>query len=128
MYRIKLIKGLSYTGIVSATKEHPIVEVEDEAVAKLAIASGYFKPVSEEETTSSEPATPSDGDFNKALEMLNKSQLETLAADHDISLAGCKSKSDYIDAIMGATACMSEAERLAMLDAGNPTMVDLQEK
>lgn len=128
MYRIKLTKGLSYTGIVSATKEHPIVCVEDEAVAEQAIASGYFEPIGEAEAPEPAPATPSDDSaFNKALEALNKAQLETLAAYHDISLAGCKSKGDYIDAIKAATEGMSETEHLAMLNAGSPTMIELQE-
>lgn len=45
MYVLKLIKGLSYTGVVSATVERPIVMVEDEARARKALASGYFEQV-----------------------------------------------------------------------------------
>lgn len=127
MYRIKLTKSLSYTGAVSATKARPVVCTEDEAVAKQAIASGYFELIGEPETP--EPAALSeDIGFNEALEALNKSQLEAMAAYHDISLAGCKSKGDYMDAIKAAAAGMSKAERLAMLNAGSPTMVELQEK
>lgn len=42
MARLKLIKALSYTGEVKATKEKPYVEVE-EATAEKLVASGYFK-------------------------------------------------------------------------------------
>ncbi len=42
MYKLKLIKGLSYSGVVKATKKAPYVETDDEATAALAVASGYF--------------------------------------------------------------------------------------
>ena len=41
-YHLKLVKALSYYGLVEATREHPDVYVEDEATAKAALASGYF--------------------------------------------------------------------------------------
>jgi len=43
MFKVKLIKGRSYHGVVSATALNPIVEVADEASAKKAEASGYFE-------------------------------------------------------------------------------------
>lgn len=46
MYRVKLIKGISYDGIISATIANPVVEVEDKATADAAIATGYFELVS----------------------------------------------------------------------------------
>ena len=45
MYKVKLIKGLSYTGAVHATKDEPYVTVEDEATANALVSSGYFKIV-----------------------------------------------------------------------------------
>lgn len=42
MVRLKLIKGLSYTGDVKATADKPYVEAE-EATAEKLVASGYFK-------------------------------------------------------------------------------------
>ena len=38
-YHLKLVKALSYYGPVKATKEHPDVFVEDEAIAQAAVAS-----------------------------------------------------------------------------------------
>lgn len=43
MYHLRLIKGLSYHGVVSATKKSPDVYTDDEAVYAAAIASGYFE-------------------------------------------------------------------------------------
>ena len=49
MYRVKLIKGLSYAGAVSATKEQPFVDIKDKATADAVVASGYFELVSDTE-------------------------------------------------------------------------------
>ena len=43
MYHIRLCKGLSYCGVVSATRKEPDVFVEDKATADVAVASGYFR-------------------------------------------------------------------------------------
>lgn len=130
MHTLKLIKSLSYTGVVSATKEHPIVCVEDEATAQKAVASGYFELISEEPAagdTENEPEnTIPDKTFEESLEELNKSELETLATYHGIALTGLKTKSDYIGAIVASTADKTEAERLDMLNYGSPTMTELQ--
>ena len=53
-YHLKLVKALSYYGLVEATREHPDVYVEDEATAKAALASGYFREV----TGEPEPVVP----------------------------------------------------------------------
>lgn len=126
MYKIKLIKSLSYTGIVSATKQNPIVCVEDEATAQKAVASGYFELISEGDTENEPENTIPDKTFEESLEELNKSELETLAAYHGIALTGLKTKSDYIGAIIASTADKTEAERLDMLNYGSPTMTELQ--
>ena len=47
-YRLKLIKALSYTGVVSATKSNPYVEVTDKKAVAKAIATGYFESVTED--------------------------------------------------------------------------------
>lgn len=43
MYHLKLIKALSYSGIVTATQKRPDVFTEDKAIADKAVATGYFK-------------------------------------------------------------------------------------
>jgi hypothetical protein len=55
-YHLKLQKGLSYCGVVSATKQKPDVFTEDGAVADAAVATGYFVLVGTEETGKSEKA------------------------------------------------------------------------
>ena len=42
-----MIKGLSYTGAVHATKENPYVDVEDKKTADAVVATGYFELVGE---------------------------------------------------------------------------------
>lgn len=49
MYHLRLIKGLSYYGVVEASKEQPDVFVEDKNVADAAVASGYFVLLAEAE-------------------------------------------------------------------------------
>ncbi len=49
MYHLRLKKALSYTGIVSASKEQPDVFVKQEKIAKAAIATGYFERIEEEQ-------------------------------------------------------------------------------
>ena len=43
MYHLRLIKALSYSGIVEATKQRPDVFVKDKATADKAVATGYFQ-------------------------------------------------------------------------------------
>lgn len=43
MYHLRLIKALSYSGIVEAIKQKPDVFVEDKATADKAVATGYFQ-------------------------------------------------------------------------------------
>ena len=49
MYHLKLMKALSFTGIVTATKKNPDVFLEDKATADAAVATGYFKLIEEAE-------------------------------------------------------------------------------
>lgn len=44
-YKVKLIKGLSYNGIVYADKKNPIVEVETEKELENVLATGHFELV-----------------------------------------------------------------------------------
>ena len=124
MYKLKLIKGLSYSGVVKATKKNPIVEVADEATAQAAVASGYFAMIS----TPMEPIMQAPGtqvasvnldvpvvfgtadmgtiqndqppapDFD-ALSKMNTKALKAYAAEHGIVLDGEKSAPDILKAI-----------------------------
>ena len=59
MITLKLTHGLSHSnGFVSATQRNPYVEVEDEAVAKYCIDSGFFARVGGKIVSESAPAAP----------------------------------------------------------------------
>ncbi len=89
MYHLRLIKALSYTGVVEATKQRPDVYVEDKAIADRAVATGYFKLVESEE------AHLDGGQF----EEWSFEEIKRLAADMGIDPACLSSKEDYVKAI-----------------------------
>lgn len=96
MYHLKLVKGLSYCGIVSATKKKPDVFVNDKTVADLAVATGYFVLV--------EGAEAGEGAEEKAedLKDMEYNDLKKLAADLGIDTKVVKKKADLIAAIEAA--------------------------
>lgn len=94
MYHLRLIKGLSYYGLVAATRQSPDVFVEDKATADAALASGYF------ELLAQAPPGPEFGHFDVAsLESWKLEELKKLAADLGAEVQGLKSKAEYIAAI-----------------------------
>lgn len=98
MIKLKLKKGLSYCGVVSATKERPYVDVENEAAAKLAVASGYFEVVSSGvNAPNSEPA----GAVTK-LDVMTVAQLRDYAKENGIDLAGATKKEEILSVIENA--------------------------
>ena len=126
--RLKLIKGLSYSGIIRATAKNPIVEVEDEAIAELAVASGYFVNLDapEEPEETQEPETEENLQYGgKLLCEMNKSELETFATYRNVSLKGISRKADIIKRLQD---CLPEEELEGPIYYGSPTMVELQSK
>lgn len=125
MYHLKLVKALSYTGVVEATKQHPDVFVEDKATADAAVASGYFVIVKdgEEETDGAQ-----DGKvvvYGKALEKMTVSELETFAAYKGVSLKGLTKKADMIAKLKEE---LGEEKTDGAVDYGSPTMQELMEE
>lgn len=121
MYHLKLIKGRSYTGAVSATSSHPDAYTEDEAAALAAVASGYFRLVEEPVSDGAETNGQDDGqnetggnapDF-EALAAMSKAELAAYAEEHEIDLKGCHTKDDMLEAI-------------SVFYGGSYTMIDLQ--
>lgn len=108
MVKLKLIKAHSYSGLVSATKAKPFVEVEAEKDADVLVATGYFERCAAEESEAEEAAPNYD-----ALFKLTKAELTKYAEDNGISLVGCNNKADMLVAISAA-------------NSGNPTMIDSQ--
>jgi len=97
VYTLKLIKGLSYSGVVKASQKHPYVQTEDEATANAAVASGYFELVG----GLPEPEPPPDDDVPDyaALASMTKAELEAYAKAEEIDLAGAKTKADILQVI-----------------------------
>lgn len=129
MYHLKLVKALSYTGVVEATKQHPDVFVEDKATADAAVASGYFVIVRDgEEKTDGTVDGVQDGKeagHGKALEKMTASELETFAAYKGVSLKGITKKADMIAKLKEE---LGEEKTDGTVDYGSPTMQELMEE
>lgn len=129
MYHLKLMKALSFTGIVTATKKNPDVFVEDKATADAAVATGYFKLIeeAEEPPEGGEEKEPGEGggdkEPGKKLEEMTVPELETFAAYKGISLRGISKKADIIAKLKEE---LGAAETENEVDYGSPTMTELQ--
>lgn len=118
MYHLKLIKGLSYNGAVSATKDHPDVFVEDEKKYQRAMASGYFEEIKGAETPEKdadaerhleeEEHAESKGEPD-ALADMSLTELKAYAALNGIDITSLKKKDEIIDAIKAAEKKADEA-------------------
>lgn len=130
MYHLRLCKALSYTGIVSATKEKPDVFVEDKAIADKAIASGYFELV--ETKAQIEPTTPANASFDRnQLEEMKVDDLKRLAEDMGLNISDLKKKADLIEAITAEeieVPAEYSDEGEADFGEGSPTMIELQKE
>lgn len=121
MYHIKLIKSRSYKGVVSATKAKPDVYVEDKAIADKAVVSGFFKLIegaeeqaadaqNEAGTQDNEPDNEPD---YEGLEEMTKAELTDYAEKNGISIEGCSTKAQILEAISAAS-------------GGSAAVIDLQ--
>ena len=132
MYHLKLIKALSYTGVVNATVKKPDVYVDDKATADAAVATGYFEllgkakeqeqdpePEVEEKAEEKEPL----GYGGKPLSEMNKSELETFATYKDVDIKGAKTRAQIIAKLEAA---LDPAELEGDINYGSPTMTELQ--
>ncbi len=137
MYHLRLIKAISYTGVVEATRQHPDVFVEDKATADAAVATGYFKLVDADQLDG-EGKQPADGEDNgqesddegkqsagKKLEDMTVAEMETFAAYKGVSLKGVTKKADIIAKLKEE---LGAEETEGEVDYGSPTMQDLMEQ
>lgn len=124
MYHLRLCKALSYTGVVSATREEPDVFTKDKAIADKAVASGYFELVNEDEE---QPNTVK-GHLDKAqLEDMKMDDLRSLAEDMGIDTSGFKKKAELVEAIAAEEVeAPAEDENEVDYGEGSPTMIELQ--
>lgn len=133
MYHLRLIKSLSYTGVVTATQRKPDVFVEDKATADKAVATGYFKLLESKEAAA-QPAPAQTAHLDTAqLEEMKVDDLKKLATDMGIDTTGFKRKADYVEAIAAVEVTPGpetneEGENEVDYGEGSPTMIDLQEQ
>ena len=123
MYHLKLMKGMSFTGIVEATTDKPDVFTEDKATAESAVATGYFELVEQEEHEEQEDDSAITQKEGKTLDEMTVSELETFAGYHDVSLKGLSKKADMISKLKEE---LGEEKTDGIVDYGSPTMVQLQ--
>lgn len=129
MYHLRLIKSLSYTGVVEATSKNPDVFTEDKATADAAVATGYFKLMEDNGAAAPEQTAH----LSKAqLEEMKFDDLKSLAADMGVYTTGFKKKADYVEAIAAVEVIpgpeTDEDGNEVDYGEGSPTMVELQEQ
>ena len=100
MYKLKLARGLSYTGYgIKATKQEPFVDVEDEAAANYLVESRHFELAM---NAGAGRKTPPDGSVPS--EQWTVPQLQAFAAENGIDITGLKLKPEIIAKVQGALA------------------------
>ncbi len=104
MFKLKLIKGLSYSGIVSATSKNPYVTVDNEETALAAVETGYFKIVERSENIPDEKTGKINDGESKDWKKLNKDDLIAFANEHNIDVSSCKNQDERIAIIEAALA------------------------
>lgn len=113
MFKLKLIKGLSYNGIVSATAKNPYVTVDDEQTALAAVDTGYFKIVEKaEKENDGQKANGSNKEEPKDWRKLNKDDLIAFANEHNIDVSECKNQDERIAIIEASLADDDEIDNL----------------
>ena len=125
MFKLRLIKALSYSGIVKASVDNPIVFTDDQATAEEAVATGYFELVNDNAAgNTAEVAEQEPEEEGKALEDMTVSELETYATYNNISLKSARTKALKITKLREELGI----EAGQKVTYGSPTMVDLESK
>lgn len=112
-YHLRLTKGLSYCGVVSATKGKPDVFTDDEATADAAVASGYFTLI---DGNAPDIMPPAEGHLDKTqLKSMTVDNLKKLAAAMELDVSKCKNKEDYVNAIAAVEVNIADVKPLEEL-------------
>jgi len=127
MYRLKLIKALSYKGVVEATRKKPNVFVEDKNVADAAVATGYFKLLESENIPVQNNRTVIGCIDKTQLEDMKIDDLKRLAEEIGIDTTGFKKKADYVEAIASEEISYDSGNNEIDYDQASPTMTELQD-
>jgi len=123
MYHIRLSKGMSYSGAVSATRQNPDVFTEDEEKYASAMKSGYFEDLTctgnVVNTVKEEPGEKVSGiaDLMASQEEdvfsgMTVEELKSYAEMNGIGLGGTKKKSDILDMIREAETKAADARNI----------------
>ena len=86
MFKLKLVRGLSYSGYgVKATNQRPIITVDKKEAADALIASGHFSLIAE---------SGADNTFVevKSIEKKTEKELDAYARENGIDLSGVSGK------------------------------------
>ena len=95
MYKLKLIKGRSYTGYgISATLDCPFIETDKKEISDSLVSSEYFSFVGEDNS----------GEDDKPLEKMTEKELDVYAAENGIDISGISKKADKLAAVQKALA------------------------
>lgn len=112
-YHLRLTKGLSYAGVVSATKSKPDVFTDDKATADAAVSSGYFALL---DGNAPDAELPAEGHLDKAqLKTMTVDNLKKLAAAMELDVSKCKNKEDYVNAISAVEVDFADVKPLEEL-------------
>ncbi len=101
MLHLRLCKGLSYSGVVKATKQAPDVFTESEEIAAAAVATGYFKLM--EGTDTLPPPKAPTGTITK-IDTMTVPKLKDYAKAKGIDLGGAALKDVILAVIAKAEA------------------------
>ena len=100
-YHLKLVKGLSYHGAISATVKNPDVYTDDKAIADKAVSSGYFvleNDVTDDSIFDTKEVTVTDENIED-ISCLTIRELKEYAKKHNIDVSSCENKADYVKKI-----------------------------
>lgn len=101
-YHLRLSKGLSYCGVISATKQRPDVYTDSKDVADRAVASGYFRLIGSVDAPKrpEPPVQPTATLDPEQLNAMSASELRRLAGEMGLEVKGL-GKAELVKAIAG---------------------------
>lgn len=101
-YHLRLSKGLSYCGVISATKQRPDVYTDSKDVADRAAASGYFRLIGSADAPKrpEPPVQPTAALDPEQLNAMSASELRRLAGEMGLEVKGL-GKAELVKAIVG---------------------------
>lgn len=98
MFKLKLVKGLSYSdGKISVNIASPFIEISDEEQAQKLVDSGYFQLIE-----------VSDYNIDPVFSKMTLPELKKYAKDNNIDLKGATKKEDILKLILSVESSEDE--------------------